>query len=482
MNSNSLGGWVVAGLIGSSFMAGCATAPVAPRPAVAVQGPVAVTVQRDGDRWTAAYVLDRDAPVWAFFRSALLRESRRPWRPDWWRVETPGVVLERVGDYDVLRSTDGGPVPRDVRIVMTPRPGDLEAEYDPALVFSDGTVALFSGQFDVIPLESVAAARALPRDLNGVEVPGGPAAVTWRDRSGPILFKGERQAEATAVDAQTYVLFGDATTRRGDGITTVIDPGLPRWLGDQLAGFTPQVMAYYARRLGPAQGEPPTLMVSWTGPTKSLSSMGGSVLPGLISMNFEGEGVLDPDAQALARARWFIGHEAAHFWLGSQGLRYQYAREAWITEGGADLMAVRALKAIDPVYDDRAELQHEVDDCVRLAASRPLSSAGDRGDNRAYYACGAVFGLVIEGAERRAGGGDFFDVVADFQRRDNDDGILSRDEWLGALTRLSRDPTLANDISTLLDQGVADPSAVIARLFQRTGVAFRLENGRVTLI
>ncbi|MEC7797592.1 MAG: hypothetical protein VX755_09760, partial [Pseudomonadota bacterium] len=69
-----------------------------------------------------------------------------------------------------------------------------------------------------------------------------------------------------------------------------------------------------------------------------------------------------------------------------------------------------------------------------------------------------------------------------FQRRDNDDGILSRDEWLGALTRLSRDPTLANDISTLLDQGVADPPAVIARLFQRTGVAFRLENGRVTLI
>ncbi|MEC8457186.1 MAG: hypothetical protein VXZ43_09775, partial [Pseudomonadota bacterium] len=284
---------ICAGFIGLSAVAACASPAV-----VAVQGPVtaedgrlAVTVQRDGDRWTADYVLDRDAPVWAFFRSALLRESRRPWRPDWWRVETPGVVLERVGDYDVLRSTDGGPVPRDVRIVMTPRPGDLEAEYDPALVFSDGTVALFSGQFDVIPLESVAAARALPRDLNGVEVPGGPAAVTWRDRSGPILFKGERKPEATAVDAQTYVLFGDATTRRGDGITTVIDPGLPRWLGDQLAGFTPQVMAYYARRLGPAQGEPPTLMVSWTGPTKSLSSMGGSVLPGLISMNFEGEGV-----------------------------------------------------------------------------------------------------------------------------------------------------------------------------------------------
>ncbi|MBA4806733.1 hypothetical protein [Brevundimonas sp.] len=472
-----------AALVGLSALTACASpAVVAPPQVQAEQDRVDVTVERDGDRWTADYRLDRDAPAWAFFRSALLRESRQPWRPSWWRVEIPGVVLERIGDYDVLRSTDGGPVPRRIRIVMTPRAGDLEAEYDPALMFSDGTVALFSGQFDVFPLESAAAARAFPRDLNGVDVPGGPALVTWRDRSGPVLFKGERRPEVTALDAQTYVLFGDATTRQGNGVTTVIDPGLPRWLGDELAGFTPRVMTYYADRLGRAPGEPPTLMVSWTGPTKSLSSMGGSVLPGLISMNFEGEGVLDPDVQALSRARWFIGHEAAHFWLGSQGLKYQYAREAWITEGGADLMAVRALKAIDPTYDDRAELQREVDDCVRLATGKPVSSAGERGEHRAYYACGAVWGLVIEAAERRARGGDFFDVVAEFQRRNNDDGVLSREEWLGELTRLSRDPTLANDIATLLDVGVTDPSAVIARLFQRTGVAFRQENGRIVLI
>ena len=281
---------------------------------------VEATVRRDGSTWTVDYELDWDAPVWAFFQSAVLRDSRRPWRPDWWTVRTPGVVLERQGDYDVLRSTDGRPVPRRVTIVMQPRAGDLEAEYDPALMFSDGAVALYSGQFDLIPLDSVAAARALPRDLNGVEVPGGPARVTWRDRAGPVLFKGERIDAPTAVDPKTYVLFGDAAVRQGDGVTTVIDPGLPRWLGQELGGFTPRVMAWYASRLGRAEGPAPTLMVSWTGPTRSLSSMGGSVLPGLISMSFEGEGVLNPDAAALQRAHWFIGHEAAHFWLGSQGL------------------------------------------------------------------------------------------------------------------------------------------------------------------
>lgn len=480
MTTIPLGPGALIGLIGAAALAACA--PVTPGMGAAApveEARVEALVQRDGDDWSVDYVLDRDAPAWAFFNSALLRDSRRPWRPDWWTVQTPGVTIERVGDYDVLRSTDGGPVPRRVSIRMRPRPGDLEAAYDPALVFSDGTVALYSEQFDVIPLEAAAAARDLPRDLNGVAVPGGPARVTWRDAAGPVLFKGERRAEVTAVEAETYVLFGEATTRQGDGVTTVVDPGLPRWLGDELAGFTPRVMGYYARRLGPAPGDAPTLMVSWTGPTKSLSSMGGSVLPGMISMSFEGEGVLNPDREALDRAHWFIGHEGAHFWLG-QAVRYEYARDMWITEGGADLMAVRALKTLNPAYDARAELQTEVDDCVRLTQGRSIVTAADRGEHRAHYACGAVFAMAAEGAQKARTGGDWFDFIKPLLAQP--DGVLTREEWLSALTGVSRDPSLRLGVEQLLDQGAADPAAVVARLFQRTGVAFRMEGGRVVLI
>lgn len=460
------------------FWPGVSSARVDPQAAP----PVAVTVTRDGDRWTADFTFARESPVWAFFQSALLRESRQPWRPSWWSVRTPGVVIERQGDYDVLRTTDGSPVPEHVRIVMRPQAGDLEAEYDPALMFSDGTVALYSGQFDLMPLDSVAAARTLPSDLNGIEVAGGPSLVTWRDLSGPLLYRGERMDTATASNARTYVLFGDARILQGQGVTTVIDPGLPRWLGKELGGFTPQVMSYYARRMGPSRGGEPTLMVSWTGPTKRLSSMGGSVLPGLITMSFEGEGVLNPDREALDRARWFIGHEAAHFWLGSNGLRYAFAREAWITEGGADLMAVRAIAAIDPTNDPRAELQREVDDCVSIATDLPVAEAGERGEHRAYYACGAVWALAMESARQRRDGGDFFDMLTDFQTESAEDGVLSRAEWLAALTRVAGDPAPAEAIARMLDAGVDDPAAVLARIFADTGVAHRLEDGVLTLL
>lgn len=442
--------------------------------------PVQVTVTRDGTAWTADYAFDRDAPVWAFTRSALRTIDRQPWRLDQWTVLTPGVVLERQGAFDVLRAVDGGPVPRQVRLAMRPRAEDLEADYR-TLVFSDGSVALPGRIFDVFPLGSLAEARAMPGDLNGVDLDVPPARVTWRDAAGPVLFEGERRGEVTTRGADTYLLFGRAEIVEGRAMTTVIDPALPSWIGGTIGAFAPEIIAYYEDRLGAGQTDRPTVMVSWTGPSPGVTSMSGSVMPGLIVMSFEGAGVLSPTAEMRTVSRWFIGHESAHFWLG-QTVRYEFARDAWITEGGADLMAVRALAAIDPDYDARAELQKEVDDCVRLAAGRPVASAGERGEHRAYYACGAVWAMAAEGALRQGGGGDWLDYLRPLLDANRADGVLTREEWLGQLTRVSRDPSLRLDIERMLDDGVGDPAAVIARLFDRTGVAHRVEAGRVLLI
>ncbi|MNS49977.1 hypothetical protein D3C72_826130 [compost metagenome] len=411
-----------------------------------------------------------------------MTDVRQPWRPTQWTVDTPGVVMERRGNYDVIRSLDGGPVPRHVRFSIRPKAVDLEAEYG-TLTFSDGAVALPTRQFDVFALSSVEAAEAMPADLNGVDLEGGPSTVIWRDTAGPVLFNGERRTQLTTTGERSYVLLGRARVTPGEGLTTVMDPNLPAWIGEEIRGFAPHVGDYYLRRLGaPGVGsETSTVMVSWNGPTERLSSMGGSVLPGLIVMNFEGVGVLNPTQQVLERSRWFIGHESAHFWLG-QAVRYQFARDAWITEGGADLMAVRALKALDPAYDDRAELQSEVDDCTTLARDKPVAEAGERGEHRAYYACGAVFAMAAEAAQKRRDGGDWFDFLRPVLEANREDGVLSRAEWLDALTRVSGDPSLAPILDRMLDQGAADPAAVIADLFRRTGVPHRVENGKVILI
>ena len=437
-----------------------------------------VRITRDGDLWTADYVLERDAPVWAFIRSSLTHTTREPWRVRQWQVTTPGVVLERVGTLDILRATDGGNVPRNISLRLTPTAEDLEADYA-TLMFTDGSVALYSGAFDVFPLPSVEAARTAPDDLDGVDIPVGTVRIAWRDTAGPVLLHGDRMDEGLSQDDSAYVLFGQARMKQTERLVTVLDPELPGWISAAIEDYAPRVIGYYGERLGAGQSDRPTIMASWRGPTAGMTGFSGGVLAGLIVMSFEGEPMLESSDAVLDHSRWFISHEGAHFWLG-QTVRYERSRDAWITEGGADLMAALATKALVPTYDLGAELQREVDECTALA-DQPVTGAGARGQHKAYYACGAVFALVAQAAQARHDGGDWFDFLRPLIDANREDGVLTRAEWLDHLDAVSGDPTLRARIETFLDTDTPDPVTALADLLHAAGISHRVAEGRVVL-
>ena len=435
-----------------------------------------VRVTRNGDRWTADYRLTGRAAVWMFIRSELGPEGQRPWRAGSWQIETPGVRLERRGQHDVLVADDGGAVPARVRIFFRPAAIHLEAGYDPALIFTDGSVALYTEAFVAVPQPSAEAVARLPRDLNGIAMPRVDTRMIFRDAAGPVLLAGRRLSAATVRDDDrdgTYVLFGPAQPIVTEAMSAIIDPQLPQWIRGALSRGVPDIFARYAAVLGPAPGPKPTIMVSWAGPTPGRVSMAGGALPGLITMVYEGAGVARESEVARGYALWFIAHESAHFWLGN-AVTYQYARDAWIAEGGADLLAFRTVATVDPAYDWRAALDASIADCASLSVGRGVAAAGERGEQRAYYACGAVFALVAEAASRRP----FIQFVHKLVEDDRADRVVSRADWLAALDEVSHDPTLSRDIAALLDHGAADPKAAIAALFTRAGVAFtRAEDG-----
>jgi hypothetical protein len=294
-----------------------------------------------------------------------------------------------------------------------------------------------------------------------------------------VLYHGRRQAQAVGDDGRTYVLFGGIDVKAAERLVTVVDPELPSWIAASIEGFAPRVADYYTARLGAGQTDRPTIMATWYGPTAGTTNYGGSVLPGLIVMTFEGKELLTSSDAVLAENRWFIGHESAHFWLG-QTVRAERSRESWMTEGGADLMAVRAMKALDPGFDERAVLQAEVDDCTGLAG-RPVVEAGQRGEFRAWYACGAVFALVAEAAQERATGGDWFDFLKPLIDAGRAEGVLTRDAWLTHLTEVSGDAGLRTIIETLLDEGADSPVAVLAGLLERAGVPHAVADGKIVL-
>jgi hypothetical protein len=433
--------------------------------------PAEVEIVRNGSSWTADFTFGHAAQAWVFVRSPLTEVGARPWRPQSWTVETPGVRLERRGYYDALVAADGGAVPARVRIRFTPFGERVAGDYDPALLFTDGSVALYTEQFDAFPVADAAVVARLPATLGASDIPYSATRVTFRDTGGQLLHTGLRVEDFTIDDSGdgTYILFGGARPIATDALTLIVDPQLPPWLHDSIANATPRILDPYARLLGRGPGRRPTIMVSWRGPTPGISSQGGSTLDALIVMRIEGVGMLNGDARARQANLWFIAHESAHFWLG-QAVHYATPLDSWITEGGADLLAFRAVAAVDPSYDARVDLQRSIDECVALSAGRGVARALERNEFRAYYACGGVFALVAESASHRPFDA-FVRALIDANRGDR---TLTRAEWLAALDRVSRDPTLSRDIGIMLDSGVADPKAMIASLFARAGIAFTL--------
>jgi hypothetical protein len=108
---------------------------------------------------------------------------------------------------------------------------------------------------------------------------------------------------------------------------------------------------------------------------------------------------------------------------------------------------------------------------VNLTQWRGIETARDRNESRAYYACGAVFGLIAESAS----GKSFFVFVKNIIDANRADGIVTRAEWLAALDTASRKPDLSRDIARLLDRGVPDPKAFVAALFIRAGVVHSID-------
>lgn len=434
-------------------------------------------VRRDGG-FEAEYSFNQDAAAWVFFRSGRERRSGAHWRSSVWDVLTPGVVLVEDGQRAYLATADGTAVPQSVSIRFTPEPVGLMADYDPALIFTSGSVALFSDQFDVFPIASANAVNALPADLNAAsDIPARPTQACWRDSHGAILFRGEQTLEACGSNAQTYVFFGEDGISETDALASVLDTGLPSWISDEIARFSPLVADWYTDQLGDGLDARPMIMASWNGPAAGVTSMGGSVLPGLIVMAFEGEGLQEPAARITGQIRWFIAHEVAHFWLG-QTVRYERQNDMWITEGGADLAALRALEAIDPEWDgSRAFLQAALDDCA-ARSSYPLDTAAQRGDFRVYYACGTVFTLAME----HATGLGWPALLAEMIAATREAGVLTRADWLARFDGTPHHSEITALISSLLENGAEDSVTAIATLLEAANVPHtRDETGQIHL-
>ena len=423
--------------------------------------PLRVTVSQEDEQWFATFEFPGNHKEWAFVRSNRSSQLDASWRLATWRIITPGVELVREGERDLLRAT-GTTMPDNVTVAFDLFDGDLNADYHPAMVFSDGTVALYTGHFQIWPWTG--ADGYTPSQAPLTEL-------TFRSDDNEFFADGEKVASLRTADLNTYVIVGTPQLVTTSHFTAIIDPGIPAWMRTKLNVFVPRLLDGLAARLGPhGMDSDPTILATWAGPTPDVITRGGSVLPGMVTLRFEGEGMLEERADEIQPVRWFLAHETAHFWLG-QTVRHPDQTAAWISEGGASLVAYRLIQSIDPAYEPGFDIAREWKDCIELSARGPLDEADNRRDYRASYACGTVLGMIAEGAAQQNGSRDFFDFwrsLIEANRRDKGgDGIVSVNDWIAQLTRESQDTDLAARVRSFIHDGSDDPEADLCAMLAR---------------
>ncbi len=105
---------------------------------------------------------------------------------------------------------------------------------------------------------------------------------------------------------------------------------------------------------------------------------------------------------------------------------------------------------------------------------RPVATAIDRNEVRANYACGAVFALVAE----RANKGDFFGFVRRIVDANRADRTLTSAEWLAAFERAGGSRGQSAAIRELVERGSRNPRVVLASLLSDAGIAHTLRRNR----
>ena len=417
------------------------------------------------DRWKVEYQLSTPVDALVFAR------GNGDYRAAAWRLQR-GFVLERLGATDRIRRKNGKAFERFKATIDT-YSERIAKDYTPFIRFSDGSVAIFSGQFSVGVPESAVAEDFTDGARN--------ENTRWPDRAEITFEPGtfEQMIVATEVvsEARTialgdgeYVYMGGATVLETPHLTSVTDAAAPAWLRELLYDSMAQTFEYYASKLGQLAGGKPFMLTSFTPLDGRRISFAGGVVGSQIAIQLAlGEGIRDTPGEREFMAQFFA-HESAHLWNNGQVISAEPS-EAWLHEGSAEAMAWLALADLG-IHSEATAIslfESAANECITYLESGTLATAARRDEFQAYYECGAVIALATNGV-LQAAGSDLFAVW-----RELIDGSLAGDGTYRAKNYYALTDAVSTDLTaairSVVEDELADPTAAVEALLEIGNVA-----------
>lgn len=431
---------------------------------------LATVSARSEGRWRVKYIFDRPHTALFFSRSS------GDYRRSTWKPVTRGVSLERLDGFDaVLMKT---PMIA-IEFLFTPYTQTVPKDYTPFIPFSDGGLALYTGQFELLPETDRAAIAAMHGDIDRWQGEQPMFAVRVLSDQ-PMVHNGElRKREAVHVSRGdgTYIYIGEASLLQGADLTGVIDPGLPAWLRQRVK---PELSAIFdANRAlwGEGLGQKATVLFAFRGfEGEGMSNKGGAV-NSLLALESSGEDLRTFHADILIFFRWFFAHEVVHLFQNRHGASIDSRSAAWMTEGAANAMAISVLREIGVTDDEFVLGQYgeAIDKCSEYLGDGPLIEAAQRGQFDAFYTCGDLIAQMTDAALADDDLFSFWNALL-ARGAEADQHLYSTADYFDVLRERGAKGSVIELLRSLVYEQQADPEKTLLRAMHTTGLAPRFDD------
>lgn len=316
------------------------------------------------DKWRADYR----------FSEAISRFSMPAagdYRSTAWKPLTSGVRYQAEPSSQPDQQKDSYILDQPVRQLsfeITSYNGFAPKNYAPNNRFSDGGAGIYMGFFDGDVQEG-----GKTRAMN--------LTVSYQGLSGETVIPPPAFADAER-SLRAYAYFGPQKPAPAGAARLVLDPATPEWLAKLVLDTTSTMSAYFSSTYQRPLLRELVLMISVTDTSTAGFSMKGGATNGQITFRLSGKAMLNEHPAIRHLVQKLVAHEMAHIWQENVSKGGIGDEPAWIHEGGAEAMAVEALKSTAVWTTEEAA-------AYQANASATCKKITNQSDPYQYaYACG----------------------------------------------------------------------------------------------
>ncbi len=422
---------------------------------LAAHSQVSVQIERvETSKWVAHYKFE--TPV----SEAIFLRNSNHFRHKTWKSLTPGIQVQ-LGDSGELISSIDSKNFTEVQFEVKSHYDSLVKDYEFSLPFTDKSEAMFTGHFNVY------------YELNG-EAQYPQIDFSFLSPQENIIILGKKRFETSQwsdkSNGGTYVYFGNIEPIETKELLSVVDPGMPGWLKEQLFNFMPKLFLEYKKQTGTKLNQRPLVLFNYN-PNRDGIGSGGGVLPGVVQLRVEGRGWQIESEDLKEHAVFLLAHESAHLWNSQLFFPASNETSYWLHEGGANVFAFRTMNNLGVIDRNRLyeNYSSQLNKCIKQADNLPLNKAYEKGLFKAYYTCGSTIGLMTEKALEAQAAGSIFDFWATLFKASGSQAGYTQQNYFDLLQAKTSKLRLKNNIEKFVEQGVPSAKSFFIEELKRLG-------------